>query len=163
MGNWSNSPLRNKLQVTQVLVTHPIKWSVSIANVSHALIRLHVSASQWKILPPFTGNLENDASVDSDRIIIQPNKDSDFLAVSQDIVISPDKVFLTKNLQVWTFQQADSDQIYEWDSWCLLQLLFLILIIRIKSNLGRDNPRATFPLLGTDEDFKVKILVDIDE
>ena len=67
------------------------------------------SPSQWNIKPPLPG--EYDGSVDV--IIIPPNKDSDYLAVSQDVVKSPDEVSLIKNLQVWTIKPIPDFDLFE--------------------------------------------------
>ena len=75
---------------------------------------MHLSANmflalQWNIEPPLPAG-ENDDSVD--RIILQPFS-KEILAVSQDVVKSPDEVSFIKNLQVWTFRLIpESDQVY---------------------------------------------------
>ena len=56
---------------------------------------------------------ENVNKDSADRIII-PARSNNFDAVSQDVVKSPDEVFLIKNLQVWSFKLVrEGDKLYE--------------------------------------------------
>ena len=63
-----------------------------------------------------------------DRIIRPsiPALAKEILAVSQDVVKSPDEVSLIKNLQVWTFDpvtgfDSPENEVFEWVSGCYLQ------------------------------------------
>ena len=126
----------------------------------HELIRWHVSASQWSIQLPLEGETFDK---NSEYRIIVPVHTSNFAAVSQDVVKSPDEVFLVKNLQVWSFEAVrEADKLYEWVFLIVFAIIISDLItIRIRSNLYA-GLIGSIPLLGADKEFKkVNILLDI--
>ena len=128
--------------------------------MSHEHIRWHVSASQWSIQLPLEGETFDK---NSEYRIIVPVHTSNFAAVSQDVVKSPDEVFLVKNLQVWSFEAVrEADKLYEWVFLIVFAIIISDLItIRIRSNLYA-GLIGSIPLLGAEKEFKkVNILLDI--
>jgi len=100
----------------------------------------HNPNQEWNIVPPLKDEFLSDDS--GDRVIIPALELSrEILAVSQDVVKSPDEVALIKNLQVWSFEAVrESDNLYE-----------------IRSNLFAGRV-GTIPLLGVDKEFQKAII-----